>query len=80
MIGERAWIRIAYCNDIPVREGRAVRVGIARSRFSTWEAASLRSRTAAHIAADRWPTASFPEAILCVRCTRGNSVSKLERA
>ena len=26
MIGERVWIRIAYCNDIPVREGRAVRV------------------------------------------------------
>ena len=27
MIGEKVWIRIAYCNDIPVREGRAVRAG-----------------------------------------------------
>ena len=27
MIGERVWIRIAYCHDVPVREGRAVRVG-----------------------------------------------------
>lgn len=27
MTGHNMWVRIAYCRDIPVREGRAVRVG-----------------------------------------------------
>lgn len=27
MNGETAWLRIAYCSDIPAREGRAVRIG-----------------------------------------------------
>jgi nitrite reductase (NADH) small subunit len=27
MKGRNAWTRIAYCDDIPLREGRAVRVG-----------------------------------------------------
>jgi nitrite reductase (NADH) small subunit len=27
MTGHNTWVRIAYCRDIPVREGRAVKVG-----------------------------------------------------
>ena len=27
MTGETVWLRIAYCSDIPAREGRAVRIG-----------------------------------------------------
>ncbi len=27
MRAEKAWVRIAYCRDIPLREGRAVRLG-----------------------------------------------------
>jgi len=27
MTGETVWLRIAHCHDIPVREGRAVRIG-----------------------------------------------------
>jgi|SRR5215469_3356228 len=27
MNGRNSWVRIAYCRDIPVREGRAVKVG-----------------------------------------------------
>ena len=27
MTGRNPWVRIAYCRDIPLREGRAVRVG-----------------------------------------------------
>ena len=27
MTGEKVWVRIAYCGDVPLREGRAVRVG-----------------------------------------------------
>jgi nitrite reductase (NADH) small subunit len=27
MIENRTWVRIAYCRDIPLREGRAVKVG-----------------------------------------------------
>lgn len=27
MTGETVWLRIAHCHDIPMREGRAVRIG-----------------------------------------------------
>ena len=66
------WIRIALCNDIPLREGRAVNVGNrSKSPSSTWATGSLPWTIAVRIKAGRWPMALFPEPQSSARCTRG---------
>ena len=54
------WVRVTQTGDIPLREGRAVRVGDDEIAIFNLGDRFLAVRMAARIAAVRWPMGSSP--------------------